>query len=205
MVNAGGFPNGVSLENLLTVPSTPRNRLLADVLSKAGIVERSGQGIDKIFFYTLAEGKPKPDYSKSDDFDVTAILSAMVKDAGFAVFIQNIQNTLPDNEKLTVFDIIELCKIRDGEHKNIVKDNVENAAQQRCHHGQLWRVVISYKSSKCVIQHKKWSKAQKDSSIWQSDTHDLLIRAKQRKNFIREKNAAQHKNRANDKSPENRI
>lgn len=44
IVNAGGFPHGVTLENLLTVPSTPRNRLLADVLSKTGIVERSGQG-----------------------------------------------------------------------------------------------------------------------------------------------------------------
>ena len=132
VVNAGGFPNGVSLENLLTVPSTPRNRLLADVLSKAGIVERSGQGIDKIFFYTLAEGKPKPDYSKSDDFDVTAILSAMVKDAGFAIFIQNIQNALPDNEKLTVFDIIELCKIRDGEHKNIDKSVAKRLEIKGC-------------------------------------------------------------------------
>ena len=28
IINAGGFPQGVTLENLLTVPSTPRNRLL---------------------------------------------------------------------------------------------------------------------------------------------------------------------------------
>lgn len=121
IINAGGFPHGVSLENLLTVPSTPRNRLLADVLSKTGIVERSGQGMDKIFFYTLAEGKPEPDYSKSDAFDVTAILSALVKDSSFAIFIQSKQNSLQDSEKLTVFDIIELCKIRDGENKNIDK------------------------------------------------------------------------------------
>ena len=70
IINAGGFPQGVTLENLLTVPSTPRNRLLSDVLSKTGIVERSGQGIDKIFLYTLAEGKPEPNYSYSDDFFV---------------------------------------------------------------------------------------------------------------------------------------
>ena len=41
-INAGGFPHGVTLENILYVPSTPRNRLLADVLSKTGLVERSG-------------------------------------------------------------------------------------------------------------------------------------------------------------------
>ena len=60
ITNAGGFPVGVTIENLLTVPSTPRNRLLADVLSKTGIVERSGQGIDKIFKNTISEGKLQP-------------------------------------------------------------------------------------------------------------------------------------------------
>lgn len=57
IMNAGGFPLGVTIDNLLRVQSTPRNRLLADVLAKTGIVERSGQGVDKIFKYTLSEGK----------------------------------------------------------------------------------------------------------------------------------------------------
>ena len=89
--NAGGFPKGVSLDNLLTVASTPRNRLLADVLSKTGIVERSGQGMDKNFLYTLSEGKPEPDYTMSDDFSVTVVLSGTVKNTGFAMFVQSIQ------------------------------------------------------------------------------------------------------------------
>lgn len=132
ITNAGGFPKGVSLENLLTVPSTPRNRLLADVLSKTGIVERSGQGMDKIFLYTLAEGKPTPDYTKTDDFDVTAIISALVKDSGFALFIKSIQQDLSDNEKLTVFDVIELCKIRDGKHKGLDKELAKRLEEKNC-------------------------------------------------------------------------
>lgn len=132
ITNAGGFPNGVSLENLLTVPSTPRNRLLADVLSKTGIVERSGQGMDKIFLYTLAEGKPTPDYTKTDDFDVTAIISSLVQDSGFALFIKSIQQDLSDNEKLTVFDVIELCKIRDGKHKKLNKDLAKRLEEKNC-------------------------------------------------------------------------
>lgn len=68
IINIGGFPLGVTVENLLRVPSTPRNRLLADVLAKTGVVERSGQGIDKIIKNTLAEGKDQPDYSHSDPF-----------------------------------------------------------------------------------------------------------------------------------------
>ena len=112
--NAGGFPQGVTLDNLLTVPSTPRNRLLADVLSKTGVVERSGQGMDKIFLYTLSEGKPAPDYSYSDDFTVTGILLATVKDKAFAMYVQGIQQELPDEKKLTVFDVMALCEVRDG-------------------------------------------------------------------------------------------
>ena len=114
IINGGGFPHGVSVDNLLTTPSTPRNRLLADVLSKTGIVERSGQGIDKIFLYTLSEGKPEPDYSQTDDFNVTATLSASVKDPGFALYVQGIQDSLSDDNKLTVFDVLALCEIRDG-------------------------------------------------------------------------------------------
>ena len=117
IMNAGGFPNGVTIDTLLTVPSTPRNRLLADVLSKTGVVERSGQGIDKIYLLTLSEGKPKPDYTRSDDFTVFAILLATVKDKAFAMYVQGIQDSLPEDKKLNVFDVMTLCEIRDGQKK----------------------------------------------------------------------------------------
>lgn len=131
VINAGGFPKGVSIDNLLTVPSTPRNRLLTDVLSKTGIVERSGQGMDKIFLYTLAEGKPEPDYSKSDDFSVTSILSATVKDAGFAMFIKTVQEELSESEQLTVFEMIELCKLKEGIRKDIDKNIVRTLEKKK--------------------------------------------------------------------------
>ena len=114
IINAGGFPKGVTIDNLLTTPSIPRNRLLADILAKTGIVERSGQGMDKIFLKTLSEGKPDPDYTESDDFNVTAILSATVKDKAFAIYMQSIQQSLPEDKKLTVFDVMALCEVRDG-------------------------------------------------------------------------------------------
>lgn len=129
IINAGGFPLGVELSNILTVPSTPRNRLLADVLSKTGIVERSGQGVDKIFLYTLSEGKPAPDYTRSDDFTVTATLSANVKDTAFAIFVQEIQQELPDNKKLSVFDVMALCELRDGKKKPTDADITQKLEQ----------------------------------------------------------------------------
>ena len=114
VISPGGFPIGVTLENILTVSSTPRNRLLADVLAATGIVERSGQSMDVIFRLTLSEGKQTPDYSKTNDYQVTAILSATVKDPGFALFIKSIQQELPENQKLSVFDVLTFCAIREG-------------------------------------------------------------------------------------------
>lgn len=114
VISPGGFPIGVTLENILTVSSTPRNRLLADVLAATGIVERSGQGMDVIFRLTLSEGKQTPDYSKTNDYQVTAILSATVKDPGFALLIKSIQQELPENQKLSVFDVLTFCAIREG-------------------------------------------------------------------------------------------
>ena len=114
IVNPGSFPVGVTIDNLLIVPSTPRNRLLADVLQKTGVVERSGQGIDKIFYNTLSEGKKLPDYSRSDHFNVYLSLSSIIEDQAFALFLESVQSTLPDDKKLSVFEIVTLEQIKRG-------------------------------------------------------------------------------------------
>ncbi len=118
IINAGGFPIGVNLENLLKTPSTPRNRLLADVLQKTGIVERSGQGVDKIYYNTLVEGKAEPDYSKSDYFNVNLKISAALEDRAFALFIVAVQDELPESDKLSVLEVITLNMIKKGVAKN---------------------------------------------------------------------------------------
>lgn len=125
IMNAGGFPLGVSVENLLRVQSTPRNRLLADVLAKTGIVERSGQGVDKIFKNTLSEGKEAPDYSHSDSFRVELHLSADIKDKAFARFLESEQRDLPEEDRLSVFDVIALDQIRQGHSQIVAKENIE--------------------------------------------------------------------------------
>lgn len=117
--NMGGFPLGVSKENLLRIQSTPRNRLLADVLSKTGIVERSGQGVDKIFRNMLSEGKEGPDYSFSDEFRVELHLSAVVKDVAFAQFIASEQRELPEEERLSVFEVLALHKLKENKRAEI--------------------------------------------------------------------------------------
>lgn len=126
VISPGGFPNGVSVNNLLTVPSTPRNRLLSDTLAKAGFVERSGQGIDKIFYQTLSESKPEPDYSKSDSYWVCLSLSAIVEDKAFVLFLRSVQAERADDEKLSVEDIITLNQVRKGSsYKTLILSSLE--------------------------------------------------------------------------------
>lgn len=110
--NPGGFPLGVTIENILTINSTPRNRLLAEILLKAGLVERSGQGVDKMFYQCIAEAKEIPDYSKTDDFQVTLIISSLVNDPAFVLFISEFQSDKESKRKLGLSEINTLNKIR---------------------------------------------------------------------------------------------
>ncbi len=72
--NPGGFPEGVHLGNILVTPPRPRNPLLADAFKRAGIVERTGRGIDIIFAEQLRNGRPAPSYERSTSTDVILVL-----------------------------------------------------------------------------------------------------------------------------------
>lgn len=118
ITNPGGFPKGVTIENILTVSSTPRSRLMTEILEKTGLVERSGQGVDKIFSITLSEGKAEPDYKNSDMFQVSLMLRTEIIDKAFHVFISQYQNSEKE-PKLGVEQIITLCKIRNSIFENL--------------------------------------------------------------------------------------
>jgi ATP-dependent DNA helicase RecG len=121
--NPGGFPKGVTIENILTVSSTPRSRLMTEILEKTGLVERSGQGVDKIFSITLSEGKAEPDYINSDMFQVSLILKTEIFDKAFHVFVSQYQNSEKEPQ-LGVEQIITLCKIRNGISQNLKAETV---------------------------------------------------------------------------------
>lgn len=70
----GGFPAGVRLDNLLVVPPHPHSPLLADAFKRTGLVERTGRGINRMFAEQLRVGRPAPDYGRSSDDHVVAIL-----------------------------------------------------------------------------------------------------------------------------------
>jgi len=85
--NPGGFVEGVRLDNLLTVPPIARNPRLADAFKRIGLVERTGRGIDTIFEGQLRNGRPAPDYSRSNDTAVVIVLPGGAASLEFARFV----------------------------------------------------------------------------------------------------------------------
>lgn len=119
ITNPGGFPKGVNLDNLIRINSTPRSRLLTDILEKTGLVERSGQGVDKIFRITISEGKPLPDYTKTDFFQVELTLIGEVEDKAFAAFINKIQDDRDKDNQLGIFQIMALYLVKNGKSEKV--------------------------------------------------------------------------------------
>jgi len=58
--NPGGFVEGVTVENILSVTPYPRNPLLSEIFRRVGIVEKTGRGVDKIFVGQAKYGKSLP-------------------------------------------------------------------------------------------------------------------------------------------------
>jgi ATP-dependent DNA helicase RecG len=125
IINSGGFPDGVTKDNILTVSSKPRNKLVMEVLEKTGQVERSGQGVDKMYYNCLMEGKPLPDYSHTDDYQVELCLRAKIVDEAFYIFVNEIQDNRKEEDKLNVFDLLTLNKVRQGVSTDLFEESVE--------------------------------------------------------------------------------
>jgi ATP-dependent DNA helicase RecG len=130
ITNAGGFPKGVTKENILRINSTPRSRLLTEILEKTGLVERSGQGVDKIYRITLSEGKSEPDYSKTDFYQVELNLSGEVVDKAFAIFITLKQEERSLDKKLGTFEVDALFKIKEGKSSSVDLDVLKSLEQE---------------------------------------------------------------------------
>lgn len=86
----GGFVDGVTPENIIEISSHPRNRRIAEAFQKSGLVERSGQGADKIFRQTIAAGKGLPDYSGSTLHEVKLQVSAQIQDLEFIKYLEKV-------------------------------------------------------------------------------------------------------------------
>lgn len=110
--NPGGFPQGVRPDCVLRGPPRPRNPLLADVLKRAGMVERIGRGVDTIFEGQLRSGRPAPSYGRSDENGVTLVLPGGQANLVFVRWVveEGQRNRPPSLDRLLILN--ELSRTR---------------------------------------------------------------------------------------------
>jgi ATP-dependent DNA helicase RecG len=89
ITSPGGLPYPITLQNILDRQS-PRNRRLADVFLKCGLVERSGQGMNMIFEESIRASKPLPDFTNTDQYQVSLTLHGTIQDPNFVRFLEKI-------------------------------------------------------------------------------------------------------------------
>jgi len=106
----GGFIEGVSLDNLLVVPPRSRNPLLADVIKRIGLAERTGRGIDRIYEGMLRYGRPAPDYSLSNAFTVSVHMANTAADLDFLRMVVEQQDKLGN---MPIDSLIILSRLRE--------------------------------------------------------------------------------------------
>jgi ATP-dependent DNA helicase RecG len=148
----GPFPKGVTEENILD-KQVPRNRRLAEVFQKCGLVERSGQGVDKIFNRSIQESKPLPDYSQSDETSVILRLEGTVQDIEFIKFLESISDqikTLFSTKELFVLEIIRSRRTIKPDHIKSIHRLVNLGIVDSYQRGRGTKYLISSKYYKSV-------------------------------------------------------
>lgn len=106
----GGFIEGVNLGNLLVVPPQSRNPLLADIIKRIGLAERTGRGIDRIYEGMLRYGRPEPDYTLSTPYFVNLFMANIAADRDFLRMVVEQHDKLGNSH---VEPLIALARLRD--------------------------------------------------------------------------------------------
>jgi ATP-dependent DNA helicase RecG len=89
IVSPGGFPPGITPENILD-QQNPRNRRLAEALARCGLIERSGQGLNLMVESAIRQSKPLPSFAGSAMHEVRLTLEGSVQNPAFIRFLDRL-------------------------------------------------------------------------------------------------------------------
>lgn len=160
IVSPGGFPDGITAENLLWKQS-PRNRRIAESCAKCGLVERSGQGANRMFEESIKEGKPKPDFSGTDAHQVALTLLGEIQHPEFLRFLQKV-----GKERLASFTTSDLL-ILDAIQRDVplapelqtqVPHLLDEGVVERIGRGRGVRFILSRKFHSFLGQHGAYTR-----------------------------------------------
>ena len=141
----GGFPFGISPENMLW-KQHPRNRRIAEVFLKCGLVERSGQGANLMFKETICQGKPLPNFDHTDETQVFLTLPGDIQDPLFLRFLEKVGPERIKSFVIEDFLILDLVHREESipqKWQSNVKNLMEAGILEKYSHGRGVRYLFS--------------------------------------------------------------
>lgn len=200
--NPGGFIEGVTYHNILTVEPHGRNPVLADALKRVGLAERSGRGVDRIFEGSLIYGRDLPDYSESTSTSVRLFIPRGMPDKKMVTLISEEQqrtgepislnalfvlNALKHSRRMSLSEISAECNIPETKLRSTVERLTEAGIIDGMGNGRGRVYVLSAKAYKDPAQYVRQTDidviryselimklAQTKESISRKDIVDLL-------------------------------
>ena len=143
--NPGGFLDGITEKNIITHPSVPRNKLIAETLQRMKYVQRTGQGVDIIFKEMVSMGKPYPEYHSFNDA-VSLTIYSSIEDMDFVKFVvreqEEQQYILSLSELMILRWLIDSKKIFLSEASEITQKSLEEARRSCSNLGKLGMVEV---------------------------------------------------------------
>ena len=130
----GGLPADVTLENILDRQS-PRNRRIAEILSRCGLVERSGQGMNLIFELSVKEAKTLPDFTGTDANLVRITLNGLVLDSNMLSLLAKI-----GNERLESFATEDFLLVNHLFFERSLPEHLQNRTRRLIEMGVIERI-----------------------------------------------------------------
>lgn len=123
VTSPGPLVSGVTIYNILTTPSRPRNRSLAKAFRDLGLIEELGTGVASMYREMLRSGKEPPDISV-DAERVRVTLVGGPSNRGLARYIA----TLPEDERNdtdALMTLLYLCQ-----HRVVLADDLAPVLQR---------------------------------------------------------------------------
>lgn len=131
----GGLPPEVTIENILDRQS-PRNRRIADIFARCGLVERSGQGMNLMFEMSIKSAKALPDFKGTDRYNVTLALDGQVQDPKLLQMMEKI-----GKETLASFSTQDFLLVNQVYREQLVPESLKDRIPRLLELGIIERVA----------------------------------------------------------------
>jgi len=146
IVSPGGFPPGITVENILD-QQNPRNRRLAEALAKCGLIERSGQGMNLMVESAIRQSKPLPSFAGTSAHEVRLTLEGMVDNPAFVRYLERLGEARLRSFSTHDFLVLDYLR-RDVTLPEVLKDRlvglIEIGAVETIGRGRGRRYMLSH-------------------------------------------------------------